>query len=121
VYEGGAEIVAAGYRDGASPALTVLVLAAGPMAADPTLAVRSKVLAGAALSTTMPDPVEREVGPPLSIAARRFRAGFLYSDVVPIRKRPGTEVFRAAFVARPSGALVRRLDGSSWIDLLTLR
>ena len=121
VYEGGAEIVAAGYRDGASPALTVLVLAAGPMAADPTLAVRSKVLAGAALSTTMPDPVEREVGPPLSIAARRFRPGYLYSDVVPIRKRPGTEVFRAAFVARPSGALVRRLDGSGWIDLLTLR
>jgi hypothetical protein len=84
--------------------------------------VRSKVTARAAWSTTMADPTDREVGIPLSIAPQRWKKGFLYSDPVAIRKRPGTEVFRASFWVRGPGAAPRRVDGDRGpVEVLTLR
>ncbi len=119
-FEGGTEIVGAGLSGEARPALTILVRAGGPLPAGVTLAVRSKVIARAPLSTTMPDPVEREVGLPTPIAPERWRAGFLYADLVPIQKRPGTEVFKAAFVGR-GRAPAREGGGPSAIEVLRLR
>ena len=120
-FDDGTEVVGYRFDDGARPLLTIFVEAGGPAATDLQLAVRSKVLAPAFLSTTMADPTEREVGLPLAIAPLRWRAGFLYADPVPIRKRPGTEVFRASLAARGKGAVPRRVGGPPVVDLLTLR
>jgi hypothetical protein len=121
-FEGGTEMVGARFVKGARPLLTLFFRAGGPLPAASQLAVRSRVVARASLSTTMADPTVREVGLPLAIPLRRLRAGFLYADPVPIRKRPGTEVFQALFtggrgrapkLVRPAGAegaFVLRLD-----------
>ena len=86
------------------------------------LTVKSKVIAKAAFSTTMADPTDREVGIPLSIAPQRWRKGFLYSDPVAIRKRPGTEVYRALFWVRGSGTAPRPTSGGARdIEVLRLR
>jgi hypothetical protein len=62
------------------------------------------VLRPARFSTTMADPTEREVAPPLALSPRRWRAGFLYSHRVVIRKRPGTELFELRVRSRgPAG------------------
>jgi YD repeat-containing protein len=118
-HEDGTEIVGSTFHDGARPLLTLLVKAGGPMTGDVQLAVRSKVIAKAAFSTTMPDPTDRDVGIPLGLSPQRWRKGFLYADPVAIRKRPGTEVYRAFFSGR--GAAPRRMGGPKEIDVLTLR
>src|SRR5262249_19200867 len=110
----GVEIVGTRYTAGARPELLVILRAPGPASADLHFTVRSKVVAKAWLSSTMLDPVEREVGLPLPIAPSRWKAGFLYADHVPIRKRPGTEVFRGALASRG------RSKPGAPIDLLTL-
>lgn len=121
-FEGGVEIVGTTFAPGARPLLTILVRAGGPMAPGVTLSVRSKVIAAAPLSTTMADPVEREVGLPTAIAPERWRAGYLYADPVPIQKRPGTEVFRASFTARGGGAPPARIGGGpAAVEVLRLR
>ncbi len=81
----------------------------------------SKVTAPARLSTTMMDPLEREVGLPLPIAPERWIEGFLYADHVPIRKRPGREVFAASFWSRRRGASPKPVDGRKSVEVLTLR
>jgi Dolichyl-phosphate-mannose-protein mannosyltransferase len=120
VYEDGTEIVGSTFHEGARPLLTLLVKAGGPMMGDVQLSVRSKVMARAAFSTTMADPTDRDVGVPLGLSPQRWRKGFLYADPVAIRKRPGTEVYRAFFAAR-GGAGPRRVGGPREIDVLTLQ
>ncbi|AKT42756.1 ArnT family glycosyltransferase [Chondromyces crocatus] len=116
-FSDGTEILGATFQAGARALLTVVVQAGGPLESGVSLAVRSRVVARAWLSATMPDPVEREVGLPLWIAPERWRAGFLYTDPVPIRKRPGTEAFWASF--RGKGAPHREGGGPS-IEVLRL-
>ena len=122
VTDDGTEIVGTTFHEGARSRLMVYVLAGGPTAADVQLTVRSKVTAKAALSLTIADPTDREVGLPLAIAPQRWKAGFLYSDPVPIRKRPGTEVFRASFWVRGKGSAPRRAPGgAASVEVLSLR
>jgi hypothetical protein len=121
-FEDGTEIVGTTFEDGARPQLTIFVRAGGPLQPGVTLSVRSKVIARAPLSTTMADPVEREVGLPPAIAPERWRADFLYADPVPIQKRPGVEVFRASFTARGRGAPPARTGGApAAVEVLRLR
>jgi 4-amino-4-deoxy-L-arabinose transferase-like glycosyltransferase len=120
-FDDGTEIVGTSFHEGARSLLTIYIKAGGPAAADVQLAVRSKVTAKAAWSTTMADPTEREVGLPLAIAPQRWKKGFLYADPVAIRKRPGTEVFRAAFWVRGAGAAPKRVGGGGAVEVLTLR
>jgi hypothetical protein len=121
-FEDGTEILGTTYHDGARPLLTIYLKAGGPTVPDVQLTVRSKVTARAAWSSTMPDPTDREVGLPLAIAPQRWRRGFLYSDPVAIRKRPGTEVYRASFWVRGPGAAPKRLDGDRGpVEVLTLK
>jgi 4-amino-4-deoxy-L-arabinose transferase-like glycosyltransferase len=121
-YDDGTEIVGATYHEGARSLLTIFVKAGGPTVADVQLAVKSRVIAKAFASTTMADPTEREVGLPLAIAPQRWKKGFLYADPVPVRKRPGTEVFRASFWVRGPGSPPRRVDkGGGAVEVLTLR
>jgi hypothetical protein len=119
-FDGGSVLVGAKYHEGARSLLTLYVLAAGPTERDVQLTVRSKVVASAGLSTTMADPTEREVGIPLAIAPKRWKQGFLYADPVPIRKRPGHEVYRASFWVRGHGAPPRPVDGSHDVPVLDL-
>jgi hypothetical protein len=112
-FEGGAEILGTTFHEGARAQLTLYVLAGGPTSADVQLTVKSRVTERAPLSLTMADPTEREVGLPLAIAPQRWRAGFLYSDPVPIRKRPGTEVFHASFWVRGKGTPPKPLPGGA--------
>jgi 4-amino-4-deoxy-L-arabinose transferase-like glycosyltransferase len=122
VFDDGTEIVGTTFHDGARPLLTIFLKAGGPTAGDVQLTVRSKVTARAAWSTTMADPTDREVGIPLAIAPQRWRKGFLYSDPVAIRKRPGTEVYRASFWVRGPGVVPKRQDGDHGpVEVLTLR
>lgn len=88
-FDDGSELVGTTYHEGARSLLTLYVLAGGPSAADVQLTVRSRVVKGAALSLTIADPTEREVGIPVGLAPQRWKKGFLYSDPVAIRKRPG--------------------------------
>lgn len=118
-YEDGSEILGATFQEGARPRLTVLLRAGGPMPAGVSLAVRSRVVERAPLSTTMGDPVEREVGLPTAIAPERWRRGFIYADPVPIRKRPGTEIFWASLRGR--GAPRREAGGPAAVEVLRLR
>ncbi len=121
-YDDGTELVGSTFHDGARPLLTLLVKASGPTTGDVQLTVKSKVIAKAAFSTTMADPTDREVGIPLSIAPQRWRKGFLYSDPVAIRKRPGTEVYRALFWVRGAGTAPRPTSsGVRDIEVLRLR
>jgi hypothetical protein len=120
-FDDGTEILGTTYHEGARPLLEVFVRAGGPTKADVQLAVRSKVTARAAWSTTMADPTEREVGIPLAITSQRWKKGFLYRDPVAIRKRPGTEVYRAVLVVRGSGTAPKHVGDPRPVELLTLR
>jgi 4-amino-4-deoxy-L-arabinose transferase-like glycosyltransferase len=119
-YDDGTRLLGSTFHEGARSLLTLWIEAGGPTTADVQLTVRSRVTARAGWSTTMADPTEREVGLPLAIAPQRWRKGFLYADPVAIRKRPGTEVFRASFWVRGAGAAPKRVGGSGPVDVLTL-
>lgn len=113
----GTEIVGTAYHEGAEDRLTVVVRAAGPLGTGTGFSVRAVVTEGAWLSTTMADPTPREVALPFVIAPERWRPGFLYANVIPIRKRPGTEVFSASFTGPRAP---RSADGRA-VELLRLR
>jgi hypothetical protein len=107
-FDSGPEILGTRWEPGASDVLTLLIRAPGPMRAGQELGVSSRVVARAPLSTTMADPVTREVGMPLAISPKRWRSGFLYEDRVVVRRRPGTEVFSVWWSDR--GARGRRQE-----------
>jgi hypothetical protein len=92
-FHDGTELVGVTFQRGARPLLTLYLRAGAPRASERRIQVTSRVLARAWGSTTMADPIEREVGLPPAIPSTRWIRGFLYSDPVPIRKRPGTEQF----------------------------
>jgi hypothetical protein len=122
VFDDGTEIVGTTFHEGARSLLTILLRAGGPTTGDVQLAVKSKVTQKAAWSTTMADPTDRDVGIPLAMAPQRWKKGFLYADPVAIRKRPGTEVFRAVWWSRGGATLPRRVGpGARDVELLTLR
>ncbi|WP_437276302.1 glycosyltransferase family 39 protein [Sorangium sp. So ce375] len=122
-FDDGTELLGTTFHEGARSLLTIFVRAGGPAASDVVLAVRSRVVERAPLSTTMADPVVRDVGLPTAISPQRWRAGFLYADPVPIRKRPGTEVFWASLAARERGRAPKLVDrgGASEVEVLRLR
>ncbi len=121
-FDDGSELVGTTFHEGARSLLTLYVLASGPSAADVQLTVRSRVMKSAALSLAIADPTEREVGIPVGLAPQRWRRGFLYSDPVAIRKRPGTEVFRASYWARGRGVAPKVVGkDASGVEVLTLR
>lgn len=121
-FDDGSELYGTTYHEGARSLLTLYVLASGPSATDVQLAVRSRVVKGATLSLTIADPTEREVGIPMGLAPQRWKKGFLYSDPVAIRKRPGAEVFRAIYWARGRGAAPKALgkEAAGGVEVLTL-
>jgi 4-amino-4-deoxy-L-arabinose transferase-like glycosyltransferase len=103
-FEDGTELVGCRYQPGVQPLLTLVLRAPGPIPGDVELRVRSRVVERAPWSTTMADPAVREVALPLGLSPKRWRAGWLYSHAVVIRKRPGTEAFDLTFRARRSAA-----------------
>ncbi|MEJ7729114.1 MAG: glycosyltransferase family 39 protein [Polyangiaceae bacterium] len=107
-FASGPEVVGTRWEPGAADVLTLVLRAPGPMRAGQELGVSSRVVARAPFSTTMADPVVREVGMPLAISPRRWRPGFLYEDRVVVRRRPGSEVFSAWWADR--GARGRRQE-----------
>ncbi|MDI1433970.1 ArnT family glycosyltransferase [Polyangium sorediatum] len=119
-YEEGPEIVGSLFQTGVRPRLDLFVRASGPLAAGTVLSVRSRVTRRATLSTTMPDPTTRDVGLPLGVPVERMRKGFLYVDPVTIVKRPGVEVFHAAFVGRGKSMKLARTPGVNAIEVLRL-
>jgi dolichyl-phosphate-mannose-protein mannosyltransferase len=96
----GTTLLGTRFDDGARPLLTLVFRAAGPAALDLEPRVRGRMVARASWSLTMADPKAREVGLPLALEPRRWRRGWLYADRVPIRRRPGTEVFELSFQHR---------------------
>ena len=102
-FENGTEILLTTYRGGAQSELTVLLKAGEPLDDGVRLVVRSRVVAPPRFSTVPADPDEREVNAPPTISLHRAHSGFLYAEVIPIRKRPGTEVFNATFGRLPRG------------------
>jgi hypothetical protein len=117
---GGHVLVGRRFERGVEPALTLLMRAAGPVAGELDLRVRSRVVRAPLLSTTMADPTEREVAPPLALSPRRWRSGFLYSHRVVIRKRPGTEHFELRVRLRGSGGETPAIADAGPIELLRL-
>lgn len=111
-FEDGTEILGTTFEEGVRPLLTVYVRARGPSTRRVRVGVRSRVVTRASLSTTMPDPTVRDVGIPMAIASELWRPGFVYAAPIPIRGRPGTEVFEVV-LRDASGAFLRRDDGPS--------
>jgi hypothetical protein len=103
LFDDGSELVGVRFDEGVQPTLTLLFRAAGPATVDWVPVLRSRVIGRAAWSTTMADPVVREVGPPPSPAPLRWRAEHMYSWRVPIRKRPGRELFELHLQPRARG------------------
>jgi hypothetical protein len=97
LFDDGTRIRCVLFHEGASPLLVIVLEPSGPLSPGVELRVASHVTAPMRLSTTMADPVVREVSFPFSLAPSFFRKGFVYSHVVRIRHRPGTEVFDAGF------------------------
>ncbi len=95
----GSSLLGVTYTKGAEDQLTVYVLAREPMARGTGFSVKSRVLQAPWGSLTMADPTSREVALPFLIPPERFRAGFVYENKMPIRKRPGKEEFVASFSA----------------------
>jgi 4-amino-4-deoxy-L-arabinose transferase-like glycosyltransferase len=120
-FDDGTRLVGSTFHEGARSLLTIVFEAGGPAKEDVQISVRSKVIARARWSLTMADEADRDVGLPLAIPAERWRKGFLYADPVPIRKRPGTEVFRATLKVRERGTPPKRVGGVGPVDVLTLR
>ena len=120
-FDDGTQLVGSTFHEGARSLLTIVFEAGGPAHADVQISVRSKVLSRARGSLTMADPTDRDVGLPLAIPAQRWKKGFLYADPVAIRKRPGTEVFRATLTVRGAGAAPKRVGGRGAVEVLTLR
>jgi hypothetical protein len=89
----GMQILGTTRGSGVAPSVTVWVRAVAESAPGTQLTAWSQVAARAPLSAIMADPVVREVGAPTAIAPQRWRPGWVYSDRVPLRKRPGTERF----------------------------
>lgn len=73
------------------PLLTLAFRASGNIEGRP--AIKSQVIRAPFASTTMADPTIRDVAPPLAIPPSRWREGFIYSQRIAIRKRPGRERF----------------------------
>lgn len=117
LFTDGTELLGTLFHEGAEARLTLLFRAAGPLAAGSGLSVRSVVTERAVLSTTMADPTPREVALPFAIAPERWKPGFLYAVEVPIRKRPGTEVFAASF----TGARAPKPREGRAVEVLRLR
>jgi hypothetical protein len=90
----GMQILGTTRGGGVLPSVTVWVRAlTDAQPPDTQLTAWSQVEARAPLSAIMADPVVREVGAPTAIALQRWRPGWVYSDRVLLRKRPGTERF----------------------------
>jgi 4-amino-4-deoxy-L-arabinose transferase-like glycosyltransferase len=126
-FDDGLVLVGTHFRPGARAQLVLLFRANGPSKHDMQLSARSRVLAPARWSTTMADPTVREVGLPAAIAPMRWRAGFLYSYRVPIRKRPGREEYQLFFRVRRGSTQPKRKpklpltpDSKSALVVLTL-
>jgi 4-amino-4-deoxy-L-arabinose transferase-like glycosyltransferase len=119
-FDDGTELVGARFQPGARSLLTLVLRAGGPLGAEVALQIHSRVVEPARLSTTMADPVERDVGLPPAIAPSRWKRGFLYAVPVPIRKRPGTEVFSASLVAPRGHRAPRLVSGAASVEVLRL-
>ncbi|HZO14647.1 MAG TPA: glycosyltransferase family 39 protein [Polyangiaceae bacterium] len=85
------ELLGVRYEPGVRPLLT-LAFRAGAAVQDRPI-VKSQVIGPPIASTTMADPTIRDVAPPTPIPPARWREGFIYSQRIPIRKRPGRERF----------------------------
>ena len=120
-YDDGSEILGSTYHEGAESILTLYVRAAARRRTKSSSPFGPRCSAPARLSTTMADPTDREVGLPLAISPKRWRPGFVYADPVPIRKRPGHEVFRALYWARNRGASPKRVGAKEDLVVLDLR
>jgi len=121
IFEEGTELVGCRFSRGVEPMLTLLLRAKGPADDELELHVRSRVLERAPWSTTMPDPAVREVAQPLSLSPKRWRAGWLYSHPVVIRKRPGTEVFDVALSPRRGSGRPKPGAHGRPVEVLRLR
>lgn len=119
LYEDGTKLLAARFEHGASDVLTLYFESIGPD--DQRFAIRSRVEAPMAGSLVPADPLVREVGLPTTIPRNTWRAGFIYSSVTEILKRPGRERFYGLWLNTTSATLpLKTKRGESEVTLLVL-
>jgi hypothetical protein len=119
-FDDGTEVLGVDVQVGVRPLLTLVVRAGGPASESVALKVHAKVVERPFLSTTMADPVERDVALPLAIQPSRWKPGFLYPVPIPIQKRPGTEVFYANFTASKGQVAPKLVSGAASVEVLRL-
>jgi hypothetical protein len=109
----GTTLLCARFEDGVAPTLTFVFSTRGPLAAGTELSIVGRITQGARLSTTMVDPHVRELSMPFTLSPSLFRAGFLYSHTVTLRRRPGAEeVLEAAL--RTGAEVTPRVEVWRW-------
>jgi len=96
-YSDGSELIGVRFERGASDVLSVYLRAGNPHALERRFGIESIVEAPPAWSLVPADPVLRDVGMPPVIAATRWKAGYVYSTVTEVMKRPGRERFVGGF------------------------
>jgi 4-amino-4-deoxy-L-arabinose transferase-like glycosyltransferase len=95
-YDDGSELVAVRFEPGTSAVLTVY-LRAGSAERERRFGIESLVEAPPRWSLVPADSVQRDVGMPPGIAPARWKAGYLYSTVTELMKRPGRERYVGRF------------------------
>ncbi len=96
-YSDGTELLGQIYDKGVAPRLTLYFKAAGPSQSPMEFEIRSEVEKKKTWSWVPADDTVRVVGMPFSIPTSFWKAGYIYTSVTEIRKRPGTERYYGYF------------------------
>ncbi len=96
-YSDGSELLGVRFERGATDVLSVYLRAGGVHADGCRFGIESIVEAPPPWSLVPADPVQRDVGMPPMIAPASWKAGYVYSTVTELMKRPGRERFVGGF------------------------
>jgi hypothetical protein len=96
-YSRGVRLLGVRYERGASDVLSVYFETSGPLAGDPGFVITSTVEEAPSYSLVPKDELAWNVGMPFSMPTSLWRAGFVYSSVTELMRRPGRERYVGSF------------------------
>lgn len=120
-YNDGTQLLGMIYEKGVAPRLTLYFKAARPEKGRLEFEIRSDVEKKKPLSWVPADDKVRVVGMPFSIPSGLWKAGYIYTSVTEIRKRPGLERYYGYFHRTQGGTPPLPEKGGVRRTLLLLR
>ena len=117
LYSDGTELLGVKYEAGASRVLTLYFRAGDAVEPGADFAVHSRVVEQLAWSLVPADWQVREVGLPPALPRKLWKAGFVYSSVTEILKRPGKERFYGSFAGPHAPGAIGRKEPLTLLEL----